>query len=190
MLIAPRDLELDIGWSLDSIISLQQLQDVRVNIKFAGGEVHSTGTDTSRTHTRSPGRNKQTEAPEDSSQMSIIVNSLMAASAPIAGRQAGSARPCKYERKRLRSAAEFRAVSWQVTKRRLSTTKAAEPAGIRGIKAEKWIQQQQQQHLESVQLSEQTSESPCVRMQLCQDHRGRLTRIEEISITCGFREPS
>lgn len=43
--------------------------------------------------------------------------------------------PCKYERKRLRSAAEFRAVWWQVTKRRLSTTKAAEPAGIPGIKA-------------------------------------------------------
>lgn len=41
----------------------------------------------------------------------------------------------KHEREQLRSAAEFRAVSWQVTKRTLSTTKAAEPAGIRGIKA-------------------------------------------------------
>lgn len=29
---------------------------------------------------------------------------------------------------------EFRAVSWQVTKRTLSTTKAAEPAGTGGIK--------------------------------------------------------
>lgn len=30
---------------------------------------------------------------------------------------------------------EFRAVSWQVTKRTLSTAKAAEPAGTGGIKA-------------------------------------------------------
>lgn len=48
MLIAHRDLELDIGWSLDSIISMQQLQDVCVNIKFVGREVHSSGTDTGR----------------------------------------------------------------------------------------------------------------------------------------------
>lgn len=81
---------------------------------------------------------------------------LRDASSPFARGRARSARPCKYERKRLRSAAEFRAVSWQVTKRRLSTTKAVEPAGVRGIKTEKWIQQQR---LESVQLSDQTSES-------------------------------
>lgn len=80
----------------------------------------------------------------------------MAASSPFARRQACSARPCKYEQKRLCSAAEFRAVAWQVTKRRLSDTRATEPAGIRGIKAEKWIQQQR---LESIELGNQTSES-------------------------------
>lgn len=112
----------------------------------------------------------------------------MSASSPFARRQACSARPCKYDRKRLRPAAEFRAVLWQVTKRRLSTTKAAEPAGIGGIKAKKWIQQQR---LESIQLSDQTSVAFCCLFhgsgkQLCQVDRGRLTGNEEVRIAYGF----
>lgn len=49
VLIARRDPELDIGWSLDSIISTQLLQDVCVNIKLLGREVHSSTADRSRT---------------------------------------------------------------------------------------------------------------------------------------------
>lgn len=69
VLIAHRNPELYISLSLDSIILMQQVQDVRVNIKFVGREVHSTSTDRSRTGTT--GRKKQTEAPEDSWEMPL-----------------------------------------------------------------------------------------------------------------------
>lgn len=49
VLIAHRDPELNINPRLVSIISMRQVQDVRVNIKFVGCEVHSLGTDGSWT---------------------------------------------------------------------------------------------------------------------------------------------
>lgn len=60
VLIAHPDPELDIGRSLDSIISMQQPQDVRVNIKFVAGEVHCSSTDASRTG--NTGRKKKKKA--------------------------------------------------------------------------------------------------------------------------------
>lgn len=40
VLIAHGDLELDINWRLDSIVSMQHLQGVRLNIKSVGRVVH------------------------------------------------------------------------------------------------------------------------------------------------------
>lgn len=60
MLIAHPDPELDIGLSLDSIISMQQPQDVRVNIKFVAGEAHCSSMDTSQTG--NTGRKKKKKA--------------------------------------------------------------------------------------------------------------------------------
>lgn len=71
VLIAHRDPELDVSWSLDSIISMQQLQVVSVNIKFVGHEVHSTSTD--RSWTGNNGNKKQTETPDDSSEMPLEI---------------------------------------------------------------------------------------------------------------------
>lgn len=59
VLIAHPDPELDIGWSLDSIILMQRLQDVCVNVKFVGREVHSSSTDRNWTGNTGEGKKKK-----------------------------------------------------------------------------------------------------------------------------------